>query len=206
VAVEDERCQGRAGIMRRRRHASDDRLENLPDAGPLLGAGQDDFLPRDGQRLLQLIEHHLGIGGRQVDLVDDRDDDEVLRHGQMDIGERLGLDALGGVDDQDGALAGLQRSAHLIGEVDVAGRVDQVERVGVAIGGVELHADRTSLDRDSLLALKVHGVEDLRLHEPALDGVRHLEQPIGQGGFPVVDVRDDAEVTDALRGDHGAEV
>ena len=58
---------------------------------------------------------------------------EVLAQGEMDVGERLGLDALGGVDDEDRALAGLQAVADLVGEVDVAGRVDEVEPVGQAV-------------------------------------------------------------------------
>ena len=52
---------------------------------------------------------------------------------EVDVGERLGLDALGGVDDEDGALAGLQAAADLVAEVDVAGRVDEVEAVGLAV-------------------------------------------------------------------------
>ena len=52
---------------------------------------------------------------------------------QVDVGEGLGLDALGGVDDEDRALAGLQAAADLVGEVDVAGRVDQVEPVRLAV-------------------------------------------------------------------------
>ena len=51
------------------------------------------------------------------------------REGEVDVGERLGLDALGGVDDEDGALAGLEAAADLVAEVDVAGRVDEVEAV-----------------------------------------------------------------------------
>ena len=103
-----------------------------------------------------------GIGGGQVDLVDDRDDRQVLRHGEVDVGQRLGLDALGGVDDEDRALARLERAAHLVGEVDVARRVDEVERVGLSVGGVVLDAHGAGLDRDPLLALEVHRVEHLR--------------------------------------------
>ena len=132
--------------------------------------------------------------------------DQVLGHRQVHVGERLGLDSLGRVDDEDGALAGLQRSADLVGEVDVAGRIDQVEGIGVAVGGVVMDAHGVGLDGDPLLALELHRVEHLRLHQPLVDGLRHLEQPIRQRRLAVVDVRDDAEVTDALRGDHGAEV
>src|SRR5262249_12646768 len=59
-------------------------------------------------------------------------------------------------------------------------------------------------DRDPLLALEVHRVEDLAGHLPRVDGVRHLEQPVGQGRFAVVDVGDDREVAQALlTNEHG---
>jgi hypothetical protein len=41
--------------------------------------------------------------------------------GQVEVGQRLRLDALGGVDDEHGALAGGQRARDLVGEVDVPG-------------------------------------------------------------------------------------
>ncbi len=46
---------------------------------------------------------------------------QVAVQRQVQVGQRLRLDALGGVDQQHRALAGLQRARHLVGEVDVAG-------------------------------------------------------------------------------------
>ena len=63
---------------------------------------------------------------RQVDLVEDRDDLEVVVEREVDVGERLRLDALRGVDDQERALARREAARDLVGEVDVPGRVDQV--------------------------------------------------------------------------------
>ena len=54
----------------------------------------------------------------------------------MDVGQRLGLDALRRVDDEDRTFAGLQAVADLVGEVDVSGRVDEVEAVGQAVAAV----------------------------------------------------------------------
>ena len=76
---------------------------------------------------------HVGLGRRQVDLVDHRHDHEALGQREVDVGQRLGLDALRGVDDEDGALARLEAAADLVAEVDVAGRVDQVEAVALAV-------------------------------------------------------------------------
>ena len=106
-----------------------------------------------------------------------------------------------GVDDEDRALAGLQAVADLVGEVDVAGRVDQVEAVGQAVARLVLEADRAGLDRDALLALEVHRIEDLARHLARLDRVRQLEQPVGERGLAVIDVGDDREVAQAVLGD-----
>ena len=126
---------------------------------------------------------------------------EALAEGEVDVGERLGLDALRGVDDEDRALAGLQAAADLVGEVDVAGRVDQVEPVGQAVARGVLEADGARLDRDALLALEVHRVEDLARHLAGVDRVGQLQQPVGERGLAVVDVGDDAEVAQAVLGD-----
>ena len=133
--------------------------------------------------------------------------DEALREREVDVGERLRLDALRGVDDEDRALAGLEAAADLVGEVDVAGRVDEVEAVRLAVARRVLEAHGARLDGDALLALEVHRVEDLARHLARVDGVRQLEQPVGQRRLAVIDMGDDREVAQARLGDgHGAGV
>ena len=56
----------------------------------------------------------LGLGARQVDLVEARDQLEARLDGQVGVGERLRLDALRGVDDEQRALAGRQRARDLV--------------------------------------------------------------------------------------------
>ena len=53
---------------------------------------------------------------------------------QVQVGQGLGLDSLRRVDQQDRALAGRQRPGDLVGEVDVARGVDEVEDVVVPLG------------------------------------------------------------------------
>ena len=168
---------------------------------PSLARREDDLLARDREDVLELLHDDVGLRRREVDLVEDRDDREALAQGEVDVGERLGLDALGGVDDEDRALAGLQAAAHLVGEVDVARGVDEVEPVDEAVVRGVLEADGAGLDRDPLLALEVHGVQDLAHHLPALDRVGQLEQAVRERGLPVIDVRDDREVPQAGLGD-----
>ena len=80
----------------------------------------------------------------------------------------------------------------------MAGRVDQVQVVGLTVGGVVLDPHRLRLDRDPALALEVHRVEHLRLHFLRIDGAGDLEDAVGQGGLAVVDVGDDREVADVV--------
>ena len=183
----------------------DDRLEHLGDAGAVLGRDEQHLLARDGEDVLELLDDDVRLGRRQVDLVDDRDDHESLGEREVDVGQRLGLDALCGVDDEDRALARLQAAADLVAEVDVAGRVDQVEPVALAVLGVVFEAHGARLDGDALLALEVHRVEHLARHLARVDRVRQLEQPVGERGLAVIDMGDDREVAQPRLGDHCAE-
>jgi len=64
----------------------------------------------------------------------------------------------------------------------------------VAVARVVMQADAFGLDGDAALAFQVHRVEHLGLHLALAQGARQFQQPVGQRGFAVVDVRDDAEV------------
>ena len=58
-----------------------------------------------------------------------------------------------------------------------------------------------TFDRDAPLALQIHRVEKLILHLTLADGVGALQQAITQRGLAMVDVRNNAEISD-LRGIH----
>ena len=81
--------------------------------------------------VLDLALALVGLRARQIDLVDDRDDLEAVVHGEIGVGQRLRFDALRGIDEQQRAFARGQRARHLVAEVHVAWRVDQVEHVGL---------------------------------------------------------------------------
>ena len=57
---------------------------------------------------LELSHHHLRVSTRKVDLVDDRDDHQVLGEREVHVGQGLRLDALARIDHQDRPLARLQ--------------------------------------------------------------------------------------------------
>ncbi len=202
-AVDQHRLQRRVALARRRRQAADDRLEHVLDPLPRLGRDQHGLGGVDADDVLDLLLDPLGLGRRQVDLVEDGHDLVVGVDRLVDVGQRLRLDALRHVDDQQRALDGAHRPADLVGEVDMAGRVDQVQRVALAVArGVEQpHGLR--LDRDAALALDVHGIEHLLLHLALGHGAGRLDQPVGQRRLAVVDVRDDREVADVREVCHG---
>jgi hypothetical protein len=79
--------------------------------------------------LLDLLANALGLGGRQVDLVDDRNDFEIVMQREVGIGQRLRFHALRRVHHQQRAFAGLQAARNFVGEIDVARRIDQVELI-----------------------------------------------------------------------------
>jgi hypothetical protein len=197
VGVEDEGLQRRAGVTLGRRDAGHGGVEQLGHALAGLATDAQDGRRVDPEHLLDLLGHPLGLGHGQVDLVDRGDDLQVVLEGLVGGGERLGLDPLGGVDQEDGPLARGQRPGDLVPEVHVAGRVDEMED-----GVPPLEADVLGLDRDPPLALQVHGVQVLGPHLPGVDRARQLQDPVGQRGLPVVDVADDGEVADAARVDH----
>ena len=131
--VENERLEPVVGRSLGRRDALHDGFEDLGDAQPGLGADEDGVggIEADG-----VFDHLFGardVGARQVDLVDDRDDFESVIDGEVGVGQGLGFDALRGIDDQQRAFAGGQRARDFVGEIDVAGSVDEVELVGLAV-------------------------------------------------------------------------
>ena len=75
----------------------------------------------------------LRLGGRQVDLVEDRHNLVIVIKGLVDIGQRLRLDTLAGIHNEQRSFAGGERPADLVGEVDVTWRVHQIECVGLAV-------------------------------------------------------------------------
>ena len=191
--VEDERARRRCAVALRRRDPLDDRVEHVLDAEPRLRRDAEHAVGVVGEQVGELLRGAVRIGLRQVDLVHAGDDLEVVVDREVGVRERLRLDPLRRVDDEQRALARLERARDLVGEVDVAGRVDQVQLVALP-----RDAHRLRLDRDPALALEVHRVEHLRAHLALRDGVRQLEDAVGERRLAVVDVRDDREVADVL--------
>ncbi len=72
----------------------------------------------------------------------------------------------------------------------MTGSIDQVQ-----LHAFVVHAHGLQLDGDATLTFQIHHVERLLLHFAHLQCARLFNHTIGQGRLSVVDVRNDAEVT-----------
>ena len=202
-AVHQQRGERRVGLALGRGQAGDQRVEHRLDA--LAGLGRDLQRARgvDADDLLDLPPDPLGLGRGEVHLVEHRHDLVVVVHRLVGVGQRLRLDPLGRVDDQQRALAGGERAAHLVGEVHVAGGVHQVDHVLRAVRRAVGEAHGLRLDGDAALALELHGVEHLAGHLALLQAAAALDQAVGERRLAVIDVGDDRDVADVCEIGHG---
>jgi hypothetical protein len=141
-----------------------------------------------------------GVAALAVHLVDEGDDGDVAQPAHLEQFSRARLDAARGVDDHDGGIDGRERAVGVLGEVLVAGRVEEVED---AVGVFEGHDG--GHDRDAALLLDAHPVGAggdavaLRLHlARELDRAAEQEELFRQRRLAGIRVRDDREGAAAL--------
>ena len=180
----------------RRRYACHDRLQDFVNANAFLGAARNGGFARYRQNVLKLLLGLRHVRVREVNLVDDRDDFEVLLHRQVDIGDGLRLDSLGGIHHQQRPFARAEAARDFVGEIHVARRINQVQLVGFAVARLVKHRDRMRLDGDAALLFQVHGIEQLVFHFARGDGAGAVQQPVRQRRLPMVNMGDDAEIAD----------
>ena len=108
VRVEDQRLQRRVGIAFRGRDAVDDCVEQLGHALAGLGRDAQDVLGGDADHALDLTRDAVGLGDREVDLVDGGNDGQVVLDREVRVRQRLRLDALRRVDQEHDTLTGRQ--------------------------------------------------------------------------------------------------
>ena len=77
----------------------------------------------------------------------------------------------------------------------MAGSIDQIEGVGLAVIGSIGKGSSGGLNGNATLFLQFHGVQHLLSPDTLVNGVAFLQQPVGQGRLAVVDVGNDGEIT-----------
>ncbi len=194
-AIEEQRAERCFRISLGRRHPSDHRLQHLEHADAGLATREQRPAAVEANHLLDLLGGVIDVRRRQVDLVQDRDDFQVIFDGQVGIGHRLCLHALRGIDHQERAFTGAQARADLVVEVHVSGRVDQLQLILFTADRDVLQAHRLRFDGDAAFTLQRQLVEEL-LHLLALtDRPGDIQDAVGKRAFAVIDVSDDREVT-----------
>jgi hypothetical protein len=172
-----------------------------------------DRLDGSGEGLVQILLRHLELEKGTVDLVDDDDGLDTLTKRLSEHGLGLHADTLDGVDDDERAVRDTESSSDLGREINVAGRVDQVDQevaaVGLladdvleilVVGQVPVQGDGGRLDCDASLLLVLAGVGGPRIASlRGGDNAGLREEGVGQRRLAVVDVGDDGHVTDVRR-------
>lgn len=137
---------------------------------------------------------------RQVDFVQNGHDGQACVHSKPVVCNGLRLNPLRGVHEQQAALARRQGALHLVAEVHVPGRVDQVQQIRRSrLGRLrrEEETGRLSLDGDAARALDLKAVQVL-LAAARRNRARELQQAVRQRRLAVVDVSAYREVAHAV--------
>ena len=196
--IEDQCAKRSIGVAFRWRHAKQNLFQQGGDTDPFLGTHAQDSVRRDAEQIDELLAAPFRFSPRKIDLVEYRNNFEASVHRQEQIGQRLRLDSLRRVDNENRALARRERARDFISEVHVTRRVDEVELVLFAVRTRVAHPHGIELDRDPALALQIERVEHLGLHLPPLKRSRCLDQTVCERGFSMIDMGDDTEIADVL--------
>ncbi len=142
------------------------------------------------------VDGMLEIGTHLVDLVDEANSRDAVFICLPPYFFRLRLHAVHGVKHRDRAVKHAQRSLHLGREIDVAGRINNVDaNIAPGAGG------RRGRDGDAALLLLLHPIHRGRAFVDLSDAVRpaRIEQDaLRRSGLAGIDVRHDADVSAAL--------
>ena len=198
LRIEDQGGQGGVRVSLRGGDAFHDGFKDFFNADAVLGRTLQVQVRIQAKLGVDLLDHPFHIGRREIDLVDDRDDFEIVFHGQVEVRDRLGLNALGGVDQEQHPFAGSEGAGYFIGKIDVAGGVQEIQSVlGAAFAPVG-QGDGLAFDRDAPFALDIHVVENLVLKIAGVDHAGILDQPVRQGRLAVVNVGNNTEITNTF--------
>ena len=142
--------------------------------------------------VLDFLDAAIEIGADLIHLVDEDDARHIVFVGLAPDSLGLRLDALIAVEDANGAVENAQRTLDLDGEIDVAGRVDDVQALAVPKG-----RRRGGGDRDAALLLLLHPVHGggAVMHFADLMGLAGIiEDALRRRRLARIDVGHDAEV------------
>jgi hypothetical protein len=142
-----------------------------------------------------LIHDFLSARVRAVDFVDDENDFQALAKSFLQNETSLRERTFGRVDKQESAVDHSHDAFHFTAEIGVTRRIDDVDFRITDMDGRVL-----GQNRDSALALEIARVHDAIADSlVAFESTGLAEQEVDEGGFAMVDVRDDADVSKMIR-------
>ena len=126
VGIKDQGFERPGGITGRCRQPGDNCFQYGFDAGAFLGGNQQGLVRVQAEIFGDLHFYPFDVRRGQIDFIDDRNDLQIVFHGQVEIGQGLGFDPLAGINQQQGSLAGSQGTRYFIGKIHMPGCVDEV--------------------------------------------------------------------------------
>ena len=84
----------------------------------------------------------------------------------------------------------------------MAGRIDEIELIGLAVGCLIIKPNGLRLDGNAALALQLHIIKHLFLHFARRQTAGQLYQPVGKCRLAVVNMCDNREITDVFLNRH----
>ena len=150
--VKDERLKRSLRVAHRGWHTLYDGIKDLVDTLSRLTTGKEHFVWIYSQQADDLVLHLFGRSTGQVDLVDHRYDRQVMLDRHVEVADGLRLYPLRSVYDEQRSLTCSYGARHLVAEVHVSWRVNQIERVLHIILSIG-HLYGVALDRDATLTL-----------------------------------------------------
>ena len=115
---------------------------------------------------LSFVDVHVG----NVDLIDHRQNFQIIINGQIIIGNGLRLDPLGDIDQQQGPLASAQGLFNFIRKIHVARSINKIKNIFLPILGFIIQAHGRGFDGDAALPLKIHIIKHLIMELTLVDG------------------------------------
>lgn len=183
-----------------------DVTEGLVEVG-----GDNDVDGLDGTRegLVKILLLDLELEKSTINLVDDDNRLDTLTKSLTEDGLGLDADTLNGVDDDESTISDTESSGNLRGEINVTGRIDQVDQeittLGLLandvldvlrVGELSVQGDGSRLDGNTTLLLISAGISG-----SGLTGLRRRDntglgqEGVGKSGLSVVDVSNNGHVT-----------
>ena len=196
--VEDQSLEGRVLIAHRGGNVLNHPLQNVLNADAHFGGDARGVQTGQTDYVLHFLCDPIRLRTGQIDFVQDGNDFQVVLHGQIGVGQRLGFHTLAGVHHQHGAFTGGQAAADFVTKVHMARGIDQIQLISFAVFCVIIQGNGTGLNGNAALPFQIHVVQQLIFHQTLVHGVGFLQDAIGQGGFAVVNVSNDAEISDVV--------